>query len=158
MAYTFDVRNATVIAALLVGVASTSAGNAHADDSEWYGYQTLLSDGLAIGILVGTGKTDHNDLALAGLAVYVAGAPIVHLAKGSASRAAKSLGLRVGLPLAGGVVGLALGGDGLEALGGAAMGTLLGVISAIAADAIWVANGPDPDDARPRMLSFGGSF
>lgn len=64
-------------------------------ESQWYGGWIFGLDGIAIvttPILVGVG-------------VYALGGPIVHLSKGEPGRAAASLGLRIGLPVAlGGLV------------------------------------------------------
>jgi hypothetical protein len=79
---------------------------------EWYGWQTLLSDGVAVGVGLGLGLGvglggKDTKLAWTGLATYLLGGPVVHLANGQHRAAGLSIAMRAGLPLAG---GLMLGG------------------------------------------------
>lgn len=72
----------------------------------WYGWQTLATDGAALGVLaLGLGAAADNqdvvrDVALVGwLGTYALGGPIVHAAHGRAGAALGSLGLRLAAPL-----------------------------------------------------------
>ena len=73
----------------------------------WYGWQTLIVDGMSILVVpVVAAKADSS--AGTGLAVggYFLGGPIVHWAHGQVGKGFGSLGLRVGLPVAGALGGM----------------------------------------------------
>lgn len=145
---------AALAAAVLVG-----AEGARADDASprpdpprqdrWYGYQTLIADGVAIAtsstgvaLTVSEAKAGGNDanplpgLALAGLGAttYLLGAPIVHWAHGRVGVGFISLGMRILAPLAGlglGAVGSELANGSKNQIGipiGAAAGALTAVL------------------------------
>lgn len=125
----------------------------------WYGWQTLVADGASLTAFAGamalyrpsSGATQDLSagLLVLGASGYVLGAPALHLAHDAPWRAAGSLGLRLGLPGAGLLAGLALAprcsgslrclDEGLEA---GAVGTLLGVVGAIVVDAATLAFEP----------------
>ena len=94
----------------------------------------------------------------AALGGYVLGGPIVHLAHGEIGRAAGSLGLRAGLPVAGAASGYLLvtatAGDchgdlcGLTAVVFGALGGMLGVVAATIIDPAALAYEKVPD-AKP---------
>ncbi|MGZ3419971.1 MAG: hypothetical protein ACXVEF_27585 [Polyangiales bacterium] len=67
-------------------------------ETHWYGGQTLLTDGAALGLGLAAAKFQSDELAWLGLGTYVLGGPIVHATHGNWGRAAGSLALRVGLP------------------------------------------------------------
>jgi hypothetical protein len=124
----------------------------------WYGWQVVIADGLSIGLL-GAGlavasSTDGSDsggasisnmlfsLALFG---YLGGAPVLHaFHERPAMRVVGSLGLRVGLPLVGAGLGLAIAncgssndgsfGDFCE-LGAVSLGVMIGLATAMVTDA-----------------------
>lgn len=88
-----------------------------------YGAKIAVADALSFGamlvgviMLVSTIDTEDSDddvtvgavLMLGGAAGYVLGGPIVHSSEGNKSGAWKSVGLRLGLPLLGGVIGEAM--------------------------------------------------
>ncbi|HEU4405157.1 MAG TPA: hypothetical protein VFS43_07690 [Polyangiaceae bacterium] len=124
---------------------------------EWYGWQTIATD-LAAVAFVGAGASDEEDggVALLGLGTYLLGAPIVHAANGQFGKGVASLGLRVGVPVAGALGGLMLGSatcredDGWNEnvcpLGQAALGSLLGILAASTLDAAVLAK----KEVRPR--------
>lgn len=98
----------------------------------WYGWQTLIGvlagDLLAV---VGQGTA----LTYVGVAGHVLTGPIVHWAHGHVGNGFASLGLNVGMPLGGGLIGLAAGaGDGWDALAFAGIGAAIGYIAAPALD------------------------
>jgi hypothetical protein len=146
------------MALAVAGLALASPRLARADDEDpppvggppavWYGWQTLAVDAGATALLdlatrVKTARSQEAAL-VAGLAVYGFGGPAVHLAHGEVKKAGESLALRVGLPLAGALVGALAGGalcgegggddevDCPAILGG--LGFLGGGIAAIAVD------------------------
>jgi hypothetical protein len=74
-----------------------AAGDAR---GHWYGWQTLVSDAVGLGLVVGsfTYNGDANGFTLAGAGVWALGAPLVHVAHARYLPALGSLTLRVGLP------------------------------------------------------------
>jgi hypothetical protein len=124
-----------------------------APKTSWYGWQTLIADGIAVAAI-----PFHP---AAGAALYFTGGPAVHLAHGSGRRAGASLGIRAGVPvasgLAAGVLGALVGtaadcwGDACTVPVAVAFGTLgagAGVIGAIIIDAALVAKEPVEPTAR----------
>jgi hypothetical protein len=84
--------------------------------TRWYGWQTLSADGAALtvgligGIMDMKRTTDMSqDLLYASVGIYALGGPAVHWANGQVATGFKSLGLRVGLPVAGFLLPYALG-------------------------------------------------
>jgi hypothetical protein len=79
----------------------------------WYGWQTLTSDGVSVGLLVaGLGSDGHGaaaGLTVAGLSGFGLGAPIIHAAHGRWLIAGADLGMRVGSVLIAGIVGAEIG-------------------------------------------------
>jgi hypothetical protein len=116
---------------LLVGTHSSAYAGGTGEElgHEWYGYQTLLADGLGFvqgarayesaaqkqatvaGVDVGAGfaATQFPLAALAAGGTYVLGAPVVHVAYGRPRRALEDAAARVVLPVAAGVVGFVAG-------------------------------------------------
>jgi hypothetical protein len=138
-------------------VAAAPAGSVH-----WYGGETLLADGLSVGLIV-LGEASRSSAAIVGLAGYVLGGPIVHAAHGRVGIAFADLALRLGAPLLMGVVGgmidLATSGPCREdlclpGLAGAAIGVLAGHVTAVTLDAAALAYEPaSPAASLPRMPS-----
>jgi len=108
----------------------------------WYGWQTLLVD-LAAGAAVAGGANSFYSsgvgvgIAALGILTYVVGPPIVHAAHHEGGRALGSLGLRIGVPLAGAGLGSAAddGGANFGNWSGALAGVLTGMIAASVIDA-----------------------
>lgn len=74
----------------------------------WYGWQTLISDGIGLGLLAGGASSDSDagaTLGISGMFVYGLGTPIIHGAHGHVGRAFGSLALHLGLPYLGLLVG-----------------------------------------------------
>lgn len=113
-----------------------------------YAKHTLVVDAAALGAVLLGAASDEGAMLGLGAAAYFFGAPIVHVAHRQGGRAWASIGLRVGLPLGGVLAGmvLACGGDvaGDCAVGGAAVGGLLGVAGAVTLDASVLARKPLP--------------
>lgn len=115
--------------------------------TEWYGWQTLLADGAAVTFTVMAAKEpDSTPFLMASAGTYLLGGPIVHAAHGNWGRAAGSLGLRLGLPLAGGLAGAALAqcrqGEWFCGYAEVGMGTLIGIVAAVTIDASVLAREP----------------
>ena len=132
----------------------------------WYGWQTLATDGAALGLFYAAASERSGALAWSGVAVYALGGPAVHLAHEHLGKAAGSLGLRVGLPVAGGLaLGLALHKDctgsssegecGIDETLGALAGAALGAIAAAVIDSAAIAreDAPKPRNAAGVTLS-----
>jgi hypothetical protein len=126
-----------------------------------YGRYTLISDLGSLGIVAsGAAFSEHAEWFVgAGLTTYALGGPIVHLVHRQYARSAASLGVRVGLPLAGlllgdGIQQLTSGGDPhpWEAWDGPPspwwlLGTIGGLVGASLIDAKILAGGYYP---KPR--------
>jgi hypothetical protein len=128
----------------------------------WYGYQILLADGASLGcVLLGAG-TDSSGLPALGGVGYVFGGPIVHFAHGEVGRGFGSLGLRVGLPVLGVLVGVGGTSDdsgpdspdgsagGQEGLAAAAVGAMIGMVGAVVLDSAALAYEQVPVDPRKK--------
>ena len=135
--------------------------------AEWYEWQTLASDAVAIALFTSAGllsnAADHgaHDRTAAtttfyiGLGSYALGGPIVHLAHNRPAVMVRSLAMRVLLPLGGGIAALPAarlwcgsddGEDGLACLAGAfVVGSGLGLIAATVLDAALFARVPRAD-------------
>lgn len=133
------------------------------EPSRWYGWQTLATDGLALGSGIVGASTDTGALGTFALGTYLVGAPIVHLAHDAPGRAFGSLALRAGLPAAGLLAGCQLDQDDgmFGCLGGAALGVVIGMGAAIAIDSAalaWTDAKTTPVDAHPKGLALGPTF
>lgn len=129
-----------------------------------YRKQVLLADGLsvaaiALGPVLARDSDGGGRLALLGVAGYMLGAPLVHLAHGRGGAAFKSLGLRTALPMLGALAGFKVGPNDLVcaqtaqsyegghgggscpggSITGALGGLLIGSIAAAAIDAKYLA-------------------
>jgi hypothetical protein len=116
----------------------------------WYGWQTLASDAAASGLFFAAAKSGDGNLddgagttlSLLSAAVYLAGAPTVHLLHHRSLRALGSFGLRIALPVVGGMLGSATatcppptGDYGNCGTGELVLGAGVGFVLAIALDA-----------------------
>jgi hypothetical protein len=119
-------------------------------ETRWYGWQTLAVDAGSLGVgLAGSAAGQGGVSAVALLAGYALGAPIVHAAHGRTDAALGDLALRLGAPLVGGAVGYGVGvatfqgcapgawlcGRDWSGFGGAVVGGLGGAVTAIILDA-----------------------
>jgi hypothetical protein len=113
----------------------------------WYGWQTLLVDAGSLALLVAGAEAQSSVVGgLAGMS-YAAGPSFVHLAHGRGVQAIGDVLIRVGVPVAFAVAGGLIAVDtsspnesseeaGLPNwLGGAALGLVIGVVTAVAIDA-----------------------
>jgi len=113
----------------------------------WYGWQTLTADGVSLAALLVSASLDSQGsgngsagvgLTWLGLAGYEAAPGIIHFAHKNPGRGFASLGLRLGMPLAGAYAGASVASGcntNLCEANGAAIGILLGMAGAIAIDA-----------------------
>jgi hypothetical protein len=167
-------------------VASTARGEEPAREPpvepHWYGGSVLLADGLSLGLFAG-GAAVTPSLAIAGAAGWVLAAPIIHASHAGFGHAAGSLGLRLGLPLLGMLLGAAAvdgcwrepnASDACEA-GMEVGGFMLGAVVAEILDVAWLARDEHPIASPPApshptvqfaltprsggaVLGLGGSF
>jgi hypothetical protein len=119
---------------------------AQVDQTEtvWYGYQNLGADGAALVLALGAGAMQENGevLAWAAFGTYALGSPVIHyLNGGGPGRSLGSVAMRLGLPVAGGFIGMAAvscdheGEDcGWDELGGLLIGGTIGVGAAVFID------------------------
>jgi hypothetical protein len=141
--------------------------------SVWYGWQTLASDAaagavIALGMAIEDHDTQNETIAIVtlGVATYAFGAPIVHALHRRPGIAVADFGLRVGAPVVAGLVGVAVANAGCPEprypdegtqfdceMGGAALGVIVGVGSAIAIDSAVFARETKP---APRTQSARG--
>ena len=114
----------------------------------WYGWQTLVTDGISLSALVVGASIESREtggpgggttsLLWLGFLGYEAAPAVVHAAHRNPGRAFASMGIRLGMPLAGAFLGASLASDcnrNLCEAGGAGVGVLLGMAGAIAIDA-----------------------
>lgn len=122
------------------------------EETEWYGWQTLIADGTSVLILpIVAGVTQSPTLGGIAVGGYFLAPPIIHGAHGRWAMFAASLGLRVVMPVVGGLLGAAAEGDcggDLCIPVGAAIGVAVGVLGAIALDASLLSY--ETVDADPR--------
>ena len=146
---------------------------------EWYGWQTLLVDGVSLGTIplelapsASFARTPSASyLFLGSLSSYAFGAPLVHVAHGHWGRGVADLGLRVGAVAAGSLAGAALGTPsglssceatfaGCFAAGsnGLAVGAMIGAVLASLVDASLLARDTKPGETTPtRSLTWAPS-
>jgi hypothetical protein len=162
-------RRVLGVAALLAAVLGSHQARA-ADDApppprfteeppnRWYGWQTLATDGAAVGLISASLATADNGrnspssaLAWGALGAYALGAPVMHFVHENPGRGLASFGMRVGGPILLGFTGAMLencggGGGDFCGLGGALIGTSLGIIGAVAVDAAVFAYDDKPEN------------
>jgi len=120
-------------------------------ERQWYGWQTLISDGVTLVLWVAGGAANSGALTGIGTVTYLLGPPVLHAVHGRIAIGAASFGIRVGAPLILGLTGFGVGcavggshGSGNSALLGLAsgcatgfvVGFLLGYGGAVALDAV----------------------
>ena len=141
---------------------TVTADEPHILDGTWYGYQTLLADGVSMGLLVPGVVYNSSTPGLLGLAGLAVGAPVIHLLHRQPARALGSLAARVGLFFLGGVIGAGIHGcptptplaDGRvpesDCIPGAIVGALVGGVAASVLDGVVFAHEPvEPRPPRP---------
>jgi hypothetical protein len=156
-----------VVLVLLVATAhaeppgmSPTAPAAEQPDADSYRLQTALCDAAALAMFAMGAKSEDSAAATSiGLAMYVAGGPVVHLIHHHNERAAASLALRVVLPLITGAIGGAIGKSGCDNgcdndsdIAGAALGVISGAIAASVIDIGYLSRGEDAPATRPAPI------
>ena len=121
----------------------------------WYGGTVLMFDGAMIATAVGCAALTQSEGCQLPVYGYLLGGPIIHGRHHGWGRALASVGLRLGLPLAGLLLGLSTGSsDGWPAFGAGAVGAGVGVVAAIAVDATWAYDDAPAPRSPPRPLAF----
>ena len=131
---------------------------APAEETHWYGWQTLATDAGSIAFAAataahGAADTPSTVLGITSAAFYFAGGPLVHLAHGRGKEALSDFLLRAGIPLGAGLLGAAIVGGSssrsasddcgsCSAMVGFLLGAGLGGIGASALDAAVLAREP----------------
>lgn len=100
---------ATIVALALLASAEPALCQENAKpagDRSWYGYQTLLADGLAYATLISS-ITNHDGaaLGLAGLGIYVVASPVIHGVHNQYKNMWGSIALRLFVPMMGFAIG-----------------------------------------------------
>ena len=158
-------------AAIAIALAATEAVAQAGPADDGYGSSILVADAATLGVfglavLTSSNKpqgTDSRSVGLGSLAAlgYVFGGPGVHWWHGRQSRGFGSLGLRLGSPLAGALLGAPIGaalyhetpGCGCQLIGaidGALIGGGVGVLVAMITDAAWLGHDSPPASDAPR--------
>lgn len=112
----------------------------------WYGWRTGLVDAAAVGLMVAGGFSDGAVVA-AGVATYAFVPPVVHAVHRNGVGMMASLGLRIGAPISGALVG-ALAADCLTGeescgLGHVISGFFVGMLTASIVDVVVLSREPD---------------
>lgn len=121
----------------------------------WYGWQTLIADGISFTAIIGGTATKSTGVLTAGIVGFVFATPIVHMAHANVGPGIGSIGLRVFMPLTGmgigALTGLIIGGtagrgslakfgEGANgAATGAVLGTFIGGAASVLIDAAGLA-------------------
>jgi hypothetical protein len=126
----------------------------------WYGWQVLAADGALLGLTAVALAGDAEDLGQLSLLGFFVAGPLVHRAHAGGSRALASLGMRLGLPVVGAIIGVSTAtcspDEWLCGVGEAAIGMATGMAVAIAIDSIWAYEDstPMPAPTRPPRASW----
>jgi hypothetical protein len=131
-------------------------------ERRWYGWQILLTDGAAVASVAASGQ--GVGWSAVSSALYLGGGPVVHFVHGNVAKGFGSLGIRVGIPLGGALLGGAIGlvawgsngcGDSLclfSPQGGAIVGAGIGLIATSIVDVVVLAH---EDVSTAAARSFG---
>lgn len=131
----------------------------------WYGWQVLLADCVALGLIAFPKPRDPlggGTATLVGGQVYVFGPGLVHaVGHDKPLRGLASLGLRLGLPALGWSVGLQVArgicadGSGTCSEAPVYVGLAGGFLAALALDAAWLAWDEEPPPAPAKSVQWG---
>jgi hypothetical protein len=116
-------------------------------ETRWYGWQTLIADGCVMALSAADyaliGPEEAGALSLVAALTYWGATPIIHIEHEQGRRSGISVGLRLVLPLAGAISGLALAQNcTFYRCDGVAWGAATGMVSAMAIDAAFLAHEP----------------
>ena len=133
----------------------------------WYGWQTLIADGAAAGLLGLTLLSSDGGgaelLGTASFVTYLVGGPIVHWSHGHGWTGFGSLAARVGFPLGGALVGVLIGAAACGSsedefipcpVAFGAVGLLGGMVAAPVVDAAIIAREPVTPPAGPPIQAL----
>ena len=133
----------------------------------WYGWQTLIADGAAAGLLgltlLSSDGNAANVLGTLSFGTYLLGGPIVHWSHGHGWTGFGSLAARVGLPLGGALVGVLIGAAACGSsedefvpcpVAFGAVGLLAGMVAAPVVDATIIAREPVTRPAGPPLQAL----
>jgi hypothetical protein len=174
----------TRLGATLLAIAAVTSGAARADEPttmtigsrppprppSWYGRDLLIADGLGLLLAATCGATipeGGHPIARRCIAPLMIGGPAVHLSHDRLDRAALSLGFRIALPLAGGLIGSRFpckDADGRPCfIGYEFAGALVGAAAAMVVDLAiaFEPSGPPPRRAvslAPSLAPIPGGF
>jgi hypothetical protein len=135
-------------------------------ERNWYGWQTLLADGLSIGLIALSFGSEEEDVALVGIGLLTIVSPLVHFVHENTDSGLISLAIRsvsVGLFVLGGFLVASNvfdessdTADGtLRFIGGASLiVSLAGELAAISIDAAVLAFVPKTRSSRPSAAGF----
>ena len=133
-------------------------------ERRWYGWQTLLADGLSFAAVT-AGAMDDSPmpmLSFLGAAGYLAAPAAIHGVHGHGGLVASSVLLRIGLPAIGGMLGASMADcsddEGLISLcplGETVLGAMVGMGAAVVVDAVmaWDTRPPAQPTAPPPTRS-----
>jgi len=133
----------------------------------WYGWQTLIADGAAAGLLgltlLSSDGNAANVLGTLSFGTYLLGGPIVHWSHGHGWTGFGSLAARVGFPLGGALVGVLIGAAACGSsedefipcpVAFGAVGLLGGMVAAPIVDAAVLAREPVTPPAGPPVQAL----
>ena len=133
----------------------------------WYGWQTLIADGAAAGLLgltiLSSDGNAANVLGTLSFGTYLLGGPIVHWSHGHGWTGFGSLAARVGFPLGGALVGVLIGAAACGSsedefipcpVAFGAVGLLAGMVAAPVVDATIIAREPVTRPAGPPLQAL----
>ncbi|HEU4539117.1 MAG TPA: hypothetical protein VFS00_33580, partial [Polyangiaceae bacterium] len=132
-----------------------------ATTTEWYGWQTAVMDAAAFASFFSgiSDESDGSSMALAGVGIYLLGAPAVHGGNGNWGKAGASLGLRLTAPLAGAFTGALLASSRCEhessgncGVGEAVGGFFIGALVTPVVDALFLGKKEVP--VKPASLAW----
>src|SRR5262245_38497416 len=142
--------------AIAITVAIAAAPSPAYAETRWYGEQVLGTDALSWALLGAALKAEEAGPAIAGVATYVVGGPIVHLAHENFGRAGISLSMRTAAPILGAAIGSVIDRNPEHDPSGLVVGLLIGWVGAQIVDIAVIAS----DEVRapataPHMISIG---
>lgn len=89
----------TLLFTLALAVLPLATARAEEEPRRWYGWQTLLVDAAAVGVMFAAGQAESDPLMWIAFGAYAFGSPVLHVSHDNGGRAVTSGVLRVGLPL-----------------------------------------------------------
>ncbi len=75
----------------------------------WYGWQILISDAVSAALVLGSAEAGIQEASDVATVAFVLGGPVIHVLHGKTRTGLYSLGLKIGLPVGGALIGAAVG-------------------------------------------------